>query len=345
MHTDVPEFRGANRKLDPAVAARRDAALRPLRRVPHADRDRHRVVPRLRRRRARVLARRRRRPRAVTHDVRYNTAMVLDTDTVFHGVDRIADVAVDELPRLRPGMTLDYAGDAHVGRPRRRRRRGHAVRLERAPVLGVVEGVLLPRRARARRVARPHRRPHARRRSSTRFVDDLPRAARSTRDVARDADLGRLLIDEYVRFPASHAPSTTSIHRFHLYRSTRRSSYVARMTLPRALRRRHDHHRAGRRRVRTGRSAHDVLRSQRRGPARVRVRDTHRIVPHEPHRRDPSHRRERARRPRRLSARTRPLESPYSCESSSVEIVVVDDDVPALPAVGAAVHEDVARLR
>src|SRR5262245_40247755 len=36
--------------------------------------------------------------------------MVLDTDSVFHGVERIADVPAEELPRLRPGMTLDFAG-------------------------------------------------------------------------------------------------------------------------------------------------------------------------------------------------------------------------------------------
>ena len=53
--------------------------------------------------------------------VRYNTAMVLDTDTVFHGVDRISDVAAADLPRLRPGMTLDR-GRRLVGRARRRRR-------------------------------------------------------------------------------------------------------------------------------------------------------------------------------------------------------------------------------
>ena len=110
VHTDVPEFRGANRKLVPQwlLVVMLHSGL--LRRVPHADRDRHRVVPRLRRRRARVLARRCRRPRAARTTVRFNTAMVLDTDTVFHGVERIADVAVDDLPRLRPGMTLDRDG-------------------------------------------------------------------------------------------------------------------------------------------------------------------------------------------------------------------------------------------
>jgi CheY-like chemotaxis protein len=34
------------------------------------------------------------------HRVSYNTAMVLDTDSVFHGVDRIADIPADELPRI-----------------------------------------------------------------------------------------------------------------------------------------------------------------------------------------------------------------------------------------------------
>ena len=36
--------------------------------------------------------------------------MVLDTDSVFHGVERVADVAASDLPPLRPGMSLDFAG-------------------------------------------------------------------------------------------------------------------------------------------------------------------------------------------------------------------------------------------
>src|SRR5260221_1759904 len=48
---------------------------------------------------------------AQRHRVRYNTAMVLDTDSVFHGVDRIADVPAAELPKIRPGTTLEFAGD------------------------------------------------------------------------------------------------------------------------------------------------------------------------------------------------------------------------------------------
>jgi hypothetical protein len=39
---------------------------------------------------------------------RRNTAIVLDTDSVFHGVDPVASTT--PLPPLRPGMALEYAG-------------------------------------------------------------------------------------------------------------------------------------------------------------------------------------------------------------------------------------------
>jgi hypothetical protein len=44
------------------------------------------------------------------HPVRHDTALVLDTDSVFHGVDRVADTRAEMAP-LRPGMSLDWAGD------------------------------------------------------------------------------------------------------------------------------------------------------------------------------------------------------------------------------------------
>jgi hypothetical protein len=47
---------------------------------------------------------------AVAHQVRTNTALVFDADSVFHGVDRIAS-ASEEMPPLKPGMHLTYAGD------------------------------------------------------------------------------------------------------------------------------------------------------------------------------------------------------------------------------------------
>jgi hypothetical protein len=49
------------------------------------------------------------------HTVRYNTALLLDTDRVFHGVDRVAETQKPIAP-LRPGMRLAPLGngDWHV---------------------------------------------------------------------------------------------------------------------------------------------------------------------------------------------------------------------------------------
>src|SRR4051794_18003033 len=110
VHTDVPEFRGANRKLVPQwlLVVMKHSGLFDEYRMPIAtaiawfhDCEGGELsywpggadAP------------------ARQHAVRYNTAMVLDTDSVFHGVDRIADVPADELPRIRAGTTLDYTGD------------------------------------------------------------------------------------------------------------------------------------------------------------------------------------------------------------------------------------------
>ncbi|MEY2398497.1 MAG: hypothetical protein QOJ00_1671 [Actinomycetota bacterium] len=108
-HTDVPEFRGANRKLMPQwllVAMHHSGLFEPWR-MPIATGvawfhdcdggefayypDGAGGAP-------------------VAHQVRSNTAVVFDADSVFHGVDRIAS-ASDEMPPLKPGMRLTYAGD------------------------------------------------------------------------------------------------------------------------------------------------------------------------------------------------------------------------------------------
>ena len=110
VHTDVPEFRGANRKnvpqwllvvmhhsglFDPwrlpiatGIAWFHDCAGGELAYWPEGPE----------------------RP-AQVHAVRHNTAMVLDTDTIFHGVDRIADVAPGAMPRIGPGAWLETTGD------------------------------------------------------------------------------------------------------------------------------------------------------------------------------------------------------------------------------------------
>ena len=108
-HTDVPEFRGANRKVMPQwllVAMHHSGMFEPWR-MPIATGDAwfHDCeggefayypdgadgAP-------------------VAHQVHTNTALVFDADSVFHGVDRIASTSED-MPPLKPGMQLTFMGD------------------------------------------------------------------------------------------------------------------------------------------------------------------------------------------------------------------------------------------
>jgi hypothetical protein len=199
VHTDVPEFRGANRKVIPQwlLVVMHHSGLFEEYRMPIAtavawfhdcdggelaywpdgvDREVQR------------------------HRVRYNTAMVLDTDSVFHGVERIADVPVDELPRLRPGMTLDFVGDQHWSV---HDTDGNAVAEYEWPDLrfSVSWKAYCFADAHERDTWREHRDDLSLDRIVERLVDDLCARDRVPRDVARDGKLGQLFIDEYVRFP------------------------------------------------------------------------------------------------------------------------------------------------
>jgi len=105
LHTDVPEFRGVNRKLHPQwlLVAMRHSGLFEDWRMPIAtgvawfhdcDGGEFAFYP----------------DGAdgppVYHKVAYNTALLVDTDSVFHGVDRVAPGDAVELPELKPGMQL-----------------------------------------------------------------------------------------------------------------------------------------------------------------------------------------------------------------------------------------------
>lgn len=104
VHTDVPEFRGANRKLHPQwlLVVMHHSGLFDSYRMPIATAvswfhdarggafafypDGADAAP-------------------IEHDVRFNTAVILDTDSVFHGVDRVSQTTA-EMPLLKPGMKL-----------------------------------------------------------------------------------------------------------------------------------------------------------------------------------------------------------------------------------------------
>jgi hypothetical protein len=199
VHTDVPEFRGANRKLVPQwlLVVMLHSGCFDEYRMPIAtgiawfhDCD------------GGALAYW---PEGATgasrsHEVRYNTAMVLDTDTVFHGVERIADLAAGDLPRLRPGMTLDYAGERTwiVHDPA-----GVAVTSYDWPELrfSVSWKAYCFADARERDAWRDHVEDLTVDRIVDTLVEDLRARGRVDGNIARDAQLGRLLIDEYIRFP------------------------------------------------------------------------------------------------------------------------------------------------
>jgi hypothetical protein len=108
VHTDVPEFRGVSRKRDPQwlIVAMHHSRLFERWRIPIAtgvawfgDPDGGEFVfypegpweaP-------------------VALPVRHNTAILLDTDSVFHGVDRVSEARA-ALPALEPGALLVHAG-------------------------------------------------------------------------------------------------------------------------------------------------------------------------------------------------------------------------------------------
>src|SRR5262245_59727441 len=107
VHTDVPEFRGANRKLYPqwlmVVMLHSGLFARWRRRIAtgisyfgRAEGGALAFYPDGRDCAVRTL------------EARHNTAVVLDTDTVFHGVDRVAET--QPLLETRPGMHLYWDG-------------------------------------------------------------------------------------------------------------------------------------------------------------------------------------------------------------------------------------------
>ena len=123
IHTDVPEFRGMNRKLHPqwmlvvmhhsglfnewrlpiatSVSWYQDAKGGAFAFYPDgADQP------------------------AKTHPVQFNSAVLMDTDSVFHGVDRVQELE-GPMPPFRPGMRLEAEsggrwtvsdGDEEIGR-------------------------------------------------------------------------------------------------------------------------------------------------------------------------------------------------------------------------------------
>jgi hypothetical protein len=204
VHTDVPEFRGCNRKVMPQwlLVVMHHSRLFEEWRLPIAT-----GIAWFHDARGGELVYWPDGPNGArkAHDVRYNTAMVLDTDSVFHGVDRIANVDENAMPRLRPGMTLDYVG-------------GRKWTVHAADGTDVVTypwdelrfsvswKAYCFRDERERDAWRDHGDDLTLDAVLDRLVDDLVARDRvRAANVARDSELGLVLIDEYVKFPLPSA--------------------------------------------------------------------------------------------------------------------------------------------
>lgn len=111
VHTDVPEFRGLNRKLHPEwlIVVAHHSGLFDRYRMPIAT-----SVSWYQDTNGGEFAFYPDGPNAPAraYDVHFNTALVMDTDSVFHGVDRVAETD-HPMPVFLPRMRLHPDGDGH----------------------------------------------------------------------------------------------------------------------------------------------------------------------------------------------------------------------------------------
>jgi hypothetical protein len=198
LHTDVPEFRGVNRKLHPQwlLVAMRHSGLFEEWRMPIATGvawfhdcdggefafypDGADGAP-------------------VYHKVAYNTALLVDTDSVFHGVDRVAPGDAVDLPALRPGMKLTFEAD---GRWSVRDGDRAIADYQWDELRFSISWKAYCFADEAERDAwRTHADDLSLDATLTTLVDDLRARGRITGDAPPSRELALMIIDEYIRFP------------------------------------------------------------------------------------------------------------------------------------------------
>jgi hypothetical protein len=200
VHTDVPEFRGCNRKVMPQwlLVAMHHSGLFDDWRMPIATGVAWFHDPA----RGGEFAYY---PSGadggvVAHGVHADSALVLDTDSVFHGVDRVAS-AVEDMAPLRPGMTLDFIGDGswavHDDGDELVRYRWDELRFS------VSWKAYCFADEDEQRTWRDHADDLTLDVIVDRLVADLHARGRIDGDVPGNPDLELMIIDEYIRFPAA----------------------------------------------------------------------------------------------------------------------------------------------
>jgi len=206
VHTDVPEFRGANRKVTPEwlLVVMHHSGLFDRWRMPIAT-----GISYFGGGHGGELAYY---PdgaagEAATYAPRHNTAVVLDTDSVFHGVDRVLGDEKD-LARIRAGMRLFHEGDGRWTV----RDGDHVSKSDKVVSAYDEDEVRLSISWKAYCFTDDAERDAWRTNTDDlsletildTLVDDLVRRGRLAGgdDRPPDAELGRMLIDEYVKFPS-----------------------------------------------------------------------------------------------------------------------------------------------
>jgi hypothetical protein len=195
VHTDVPEFRGANRKMYPQwlMVVMHHSGLFDDYRMPIAT-----AVGWFNDCRGGEFAFY---PDGVdgpcrTLPARANTGIILDTDSVFHGVDPV--VAEHPLPPMHPGMQLVWDAGRFAlrdGATVVARYRWDEIRFS------ISWKAYCFADERERRTWREHRDDLALGRILDRLVEDLRRRGRLDGQRPEPTALAMLLIEEYVRFP------------------------------------------------------------------------------------------------------------------------------------------------
>lgn len=206
IHSDVPEFRGCNRKRHPQwlLVVMHHSGLFQDYRMPIAtgvswfhdcdggefafypngpDQEPH------------------------AHQVRFNTALLLDTDSVFHGVDRVAETTAP-LGEVRPGMKLTFNGKRRwVLRDGDQERNSYDWENIR---FSVSWKAYCFRDESERQAWSEHSDDLTIEFVLNRLVTDLRSRNRLSGPRPEDAKLADLLIDEYVPFPSPAAPAQST---------------------------------------------------------------------------------------------------------------------------------------
>jgi hypothetical protein len=138
---------------------------------------------------------------AQLHGVQDNTALVFDADSVFHGVDAVGSGAV--APALHPGSTLVALDDAGSTWALRDEAGVSGDRYSWADLRLSVswKGYCFADEA-ERSTWRDHSDDLDYDAVMTTLIEDLRSQGLVGSEVARDADLGRLMVEHYVRYPS-----------------------------------------------------------------------------------------------------------------------------------------------